>query len=133
MTALDEAKWITPCCGYDCTREVNPIVFNPYNKVVQCHNCGQVYEAAKPSEHPSPDLKVLEEVREALEFYAEQNNVTDDVLQTNVKEWNQYCEESEPPFYIEMGYKAEKALAKLDELMKGHPQDFGRFQGNDDN
>ena len=54
--------------------------------------------------------KRMERMREALEFYAETNHITDDVLQTNEKEWQQYCEESEPPFYVEFGYVASKAL-----------------------
>jgi hypothetical protein len=33
------------CCGYEIrpTSE-SPVKWNPYNKVVQCHNCGQTYE-----------------------------------------------------------------------------------------
>jgi len=30
-----------PCCGYSGP---NPIKWNPFNKVVQCHNCGAVYD-----------------------------------------------------------------------------------------
>jgi hypothetical protein len=29
-----------PCCGY---ADSSAIKWNPYNKVVQCHNCGQTY------------------------------------------------------------------------------------------
>lgn len=29
-----------PCCGYT---DASAIKWNPYNQVVQCHNCGQVY------------------------------------------------------------------------------------------
>lgn len=35
----------TPCCGYVSRREY-PVFYNPGNKVVQCHSCGQVYEPA---------------------------------------------------------------------------------------
>jgi hypothetical protein len=31
-----------PCCGYT---DASAIKWNPYNQVVQCHNCGQVYTA----------------------------------------------------------------------------------------
>ena len=29
-----------PCCGYE---DASAVKWNPYNQVVQCHNCGQVY------------------------------------------------------------------------------------------
>jgi hypothetical protein len=29
-----------PCCGYT---DASAIKWNPYNQVVQCHNCGQTY------------------------------------------------------------------------------------------
>lgn len=29
-----------PCCGYN---NLEAVKWNPYNQVVQCHNCGQVY------------------------------------------------------------------------------------------
>ena len=45
-----------PCCGYLLA---DAIKFNPFNKVVQCHNCGQVY---------SPQIKELsdEEIKEVI-------------------------------------------------------------------
>ncbi len=34
----------TLCCHYRCRADVPyPVMWNPFNKVVQCHNCGQVY------------------------------------------------------------------------------------------
>lgn len=34
----------TPCCGYVCgTEHPHPVMWNPYNGVVQCHNCGETY------------------------------------------------------------------------------------------
>jgi len=62
--------------------------------------------------------QVVEMQREALEFYSETCHVTDDILQTNEKHWQTYCEESEPPFYVEMGDKATKALALTAPLVK---------------
>jgi hypothetical protein len=36
----------TECCGYECSVNIPyPVMWNPFNKVVQCHNCGSVYEA----------------------------------------------------------------------------------------
>jgi hypothetical protein len=33
-----------PCCGYEVTEgHAGPILWNPYNKVVQCHACGAIY------------------------------------------------------------------------------------------
>lgn len=37
----------TPCCDYKWMRkpgEVGPIFWNPFNLVVQCHNCGAVFD-----------------------------------------------------------------------------------------
>jgi len=35
---------VTPCCGYPIHDiEVGPIFWNEFNRVVQCHNCGQVF------------------------------------------------------------------------------------------
>lgn len=36
----------TECCGYTCpTSSAYPIYWNPDNLVVQCHNCGCIYDA----------------------------------------------------------------------------------------
>ena len=35
-----------PCCGY---ADASAVKWNPHNQVVQCHNCGQVYET--PPQH----------------------------------------------------------------------------------
>ena len=35
----------TPCCNYVGLGTMpHPVCWNPYNEVVQCHNCGHVYE-----------------------------------------------------------------------------------------
>lgn len=35
----------TPCCGYTPAPGVEwPVMWNPFNEVVQCHNCGHIYE-----------------------------------------------------------------------------------------
>jgi hypothetical protein len=48
----------TLCCGYEAkTALPYPVMWNPFNKVVQCHNCGHVFEPislptnAKPENH----------------------------------------------------------------------------------
>ena len=34
----------TRCCNYEGLSTMpHPVCWNPYNKVVQCHNCGHVY------------------------------------------------------------------------------------------
>lgn len=33
----------TICCQYEYGKLPHPVYFNPYNNVVQCHNCGEVY------------------------------------------------------------------------------------------
>lgn len=38
----------TPCCNYRAElSNTYPVFWNPFNKVVQCHNCGHQYEAVK--------------------------------------------------------------------------------------
>jgi len=40
-----------PCCGYT---DASAVKWNPFNSVVQCHNCGQVYTTppAQPEQEP---------------------------------------------------------------------------------
>jgi hypothetical protein len=33
----------TLCCNYEYAGQPHPVFFNIYNRVVQCHNCGEVY------------------------------------------------------------------------------------------
>lgn len=34
----------TECCGYSLSSNLQyPVMWNEYNKVVQCHNCGHIY------------------------------------------------------------------------------------------
>lgn len=41
MVAQPEQEPVAlPCCGYT---DASAVKWNPYNQVVQCHNCGQVY------------------------------------------------------------------------------------------
>ena len=40
----------TPCCNYTCTTDIPyPVMWNPYNKEIQCHNCGEIYVASHKS------------------------------------------------------------------------------------
>jgi hypothetical protein len=42
----------TTCCGYEARLDLpHPVMWNEFNKVVQCHNCGQVYD---PKVIPEP-------------------------------------------------------------------------------
>lgn len=34
----------TKCCNYPVSLGMTVIEYNDYNKVVQCHNCGCIYE-----------------------------------------------------------------------------------------
>ncbi len=48
-----------PCCDYEVQEgAIGPVYWNPYNKVVQCHNCGQVYilpdNFTRAAESPAP-------------------------------------------------------------------------------
>lgn len=38
----------TPCCNYAVSIDQPhyPVAWNPFNRVVQCHNCGTTYEPA---------------------------------------------------------------------------------------
>lgn len=38
----------TPCCGHEIDHNRHPVYWNPYNKVIQCHVCGEIYEPAPP-------------------------------------------------------------------------------------
>ena len=40
-----ESPPIVPCCDYvACVAGADyPVMWNPFNKVVQCHNCGHIY------------------------------------------------------------------------------------------
>lgn len=49
-----------PCCGYEDT---SAIKWNPYNSVVQCHNCGQVYAAHNQARQPLTDEQIKSAVR----------------------------------------------------------------------
>jgi hypothetical protein len=43
----------TPCCGYewDMMKDSGPIFWNPYNSVVQCHNCGSAFVSIPQAEN----------------------------------------------------------------------------------
>jgi hypothetical protein len=41
-------KLHTPCCNYKADPANYPVYYNPFNKVVQCHNCGQQYSPKPP-------------------------------------------------------------------------------------
>jgi hypothetical protein len=42
--AFDNARdLVVPCCGYFARRSDYPVMWNEYNEVVQCHNCGAVW------------------------------------------------------------------------------------------
>ena len=53
-----------PCCGYT---DASAVKWNPYNQVLQCHNCGQVYTSpqAQPAQQ-EPVGKVNELFDEAV-------------------------------------------------------------------
>jgi hypothetical protein len=44
-----------PCCGYKASINDHPVKWNPWNKVVQCHNCGQIWEALVKQSDRKPD------------------------------------------------------------------------------
>lgn len=56
---LTQQKSVThlPCCGY---ADTSALKWNPYNSVVQCHNCGQVYTAPQPARQPLTDEQIME-------------------------------------------------------------------------
>lgn len=44
----EEIYYVTLCCGYKVPPHLpHPVYWNPGNAVVQCHNCGQVWEPKK--------------------------------------------------------------------------------------
>ena len=34
----------TPCCGSEWCDDKHPVMWNPHNRVIQCHACGQVWQ-----------------------------------------------------------------------------------------
>ena len=49
-----------PCCGYEVTEGIGgPILWNPYNKVVQCHACGAIYNLTPRMAYPQDEDKVV--------------------------------------------------------------------------
>lgn len=51
MTKAQMEKVSVPCCQYLFTDGDHPVKWNPFNGVVQCHNCGHIWEpAAAPVE-----------------------------------------------------------------------------------
>jgi hypothetical protein len=52
--ALEQKPVALPCCGYI---DASAIKWNPFNGVVQCHNCGQTYAALRAAlEQPERTL-----------------------------------------------------------------------------
>lgn len=48
-----------PCCDYEVDEgQVGPVMWNPYNKVVQCHACGKVYNLTPREAYPQDGDKV---------------------------------------------------------------------------
>jgi hypothetical protein len=47
-TMSETKEHTTPCCNYKSGTANYPVYYNPYNFVVQCHNCGHVYSPAPP-------------------------------------------------------------------------------------
>ena len=43
-----------PCCGYT---DASAVKWNPFNRVVQCHNCGQTY--TQPQRKPLTDEQIV--------------------------------------------------------------------------
>lgn len=55
-----------PCCGYT---DASAVKWNPYNQVVQCHNCGQIYSTpqAQPAQQDQGWKANVQKVRDALD------------------------------------------------------------------
>ena len=48
---IEQEPVALPCCGYT---DASAVKWNPFNNVVQCHNCGQVY-TSQPQRKPLSD------------------------------------------------------------------------------
>ena len=73
MTPAEKRE--TPCCGYkfETPPDAGPIYWNPYNNVVQCHNCGQAFYMLGA---PGPD--VLDGARAVVRQYHNPTTVIGD-------------------------------------------------------
>lgn len=50
LLTMNEERVTVPCCGYKAKLNGYPVMWNQFNKVVQCHNCGNVWV---PKQFPS--------------------------------------------------------------------------------
>jgi len=56
----------TTCCGYTCSEDApHPVMWNPYNEVIQCHNCGHQYEPIKKLEAGEAIKRAWSVIRDA--------------------------------------------------------------------
>ncbi len=64
---IEQEPVALPCCGY---ADASAVKWNPHNQVVQCHNCGQVYETP-PQRKPLTDEQIEDAWRkvETGDFY----------------------------------------------------------------
>jgi transcription elongation factor Elf1 len=76
-----------PCCGY-----TNPeaIKWNQFNGVVQCHNCGQVYNTTPPSVEAAIETKTTQHGGE-YPIYTQQD--MDDAIAETLEKAAKVCEE----------------------------------------
>jgi hypothetical protein len=51
---IEQEPVALPCCGYT---DASAVKWNPFNNVVQCHNCGQVY-TSQPQRKPLTDKAI---------------------------------------------------------------------------
>ena len=56
---------LLPCCGYENT---SAVYWNPFNVVVQCHNCGQVYTPTTTDLAQAEEKGRIKGMREAIEI-----------------------------------------------------------------
>lgn len=60
----------TACCQYTCPIEIpHPVQWNPYNQVVQCHNCGHVYEPVRVIADDASHKRALDDLVAMIEEY----------------------------------------------------------------
>lgn len=52
---------LLPCCGY---ADTSAVMWNEFNKAVQCHNCGQIYSAIRAEAEQQPSQGMVEVPRE---------------------------------------------------------------------
>jgi len=122
---------VAPCCGYQYKDDDYPVMWNPWNKVAQCHNCGETYvpRASAPAPDPGSEPVALSSaqtqellgseapitmtVDEAMEHYRHRHDHVA-IVTNNNQPGSQHIIETAPNVTLDIGTKLYAAPQKPD-------------------